>query len=426
VADALIGEKSFRRFGLGAKAHVENDKEHSEASSGAESAFPLRWHGGEDASLKRKWLVKNMLPETGAGLLSGQWGTFKTFIAIDLAGSVMTGGSFAGRPVKRKGGVLFMAAEGGSEVPIRIQGLVEAKYPGRGKLPFAWVDSCPTLIEKGAIAQLEAIAIEAANKMRTEFGAELVLVLVDTMSAAAGFTDENKSSEGQQAMNVLNELSKRTGALVMACDHFGKAVETGTRGTSAKEAAADCIIACLGEKNTAGHVTNTRIAIRKLRGGATGAEIPFAARTVDMGLDEDNEHITTRVIDWVPVTVGPAQPTKTGKAWPKSATLFRSALLTVIQQHGVELIPLPDHPKVRAVELDKVREEFNRRSPPDEGDHNKALDKRRQVFRRSRSAAEEKGLIGCREIDGKFMVWAVNPEDGALDGSPLPQWPWRA
>jgi hypothetical protein len=79
------------------------------------------------------------------------------------------------------------------------------------------------------------------------------------MSAAAGFSDENSSSEGQQAMNVLNELSKRTGALVIACDHFGKAVETGTRGTSAKEAAADCVIACLGEKNTAGHVTNTRI-----------------------------------------------------------------------------------------------------------------------------------------------------------------------
>ena len=395
---------------------MENDKEYSEASSGAESVFFLRWQGEEDSSIKPKWLVKNMLPETGAGLLSGRWGTFKTFIAIDLAGSVMTGGSFAGHPVKRTGGVLLMAAEGASEIPIRIQGLVEAKYPGCGKLPFAWFEGCPTLIETGAIEQLEAIAVEAAKKMTAKFGVELVLILVDTMSAAAGFSDENSSSEGQQAMNVLNELSKRTGALVIACDHFGKAVETGTRGTSAKEAAADCVIACLGEKNTAGHVTNTRIAIRKLRGGATGAEIPFAARTVDMGVDEDNEQITTRVIDWVPVTVGPAQPTKKGTAWPKSAILFRSAFLTVIQQHGVELIPLPDRPKVRAVELDKVRDEFDKRYPLDLGDRDKQLAKRRQAFKRSRSAAEQKRLIGCREIDGKYMVWAV--EDGALDGGP--------
>jgi len=92
-------------------------------------------------------------------------------------------------------------------------------------------------------------------------------IIVDTMSAAAGFTDENSSSEGQRAMDVLTELSKRTGAFVLACDHFGKAVETGTRGSSAKEAAADVVIACLGEKSLEGSVTNTRVAIRKLRGG---------------------------------------------------------------------------------------------------------------------------------------------------------------
>ena len=51
------------------------------------------------------------VPETGVGLLSGQWGTYKTFIAIDLAGAVMTGNLFAGRAVKRSGGVDF-AAEG--------------------------------------------------------------------------------------------------------------------------------------------------------------------------------------------------------------------------------------------------------------------------------------------------------------------------
>jgi hypothetical protein len=194
---------------LGREAHVESDKEHSEASSGAESAFPLRWHGDQDFNFQPKWLVKNMLPETGAGLLSGQWGTFKTFIAIDLAASVMTGGSFAGRPVKRKGGVLFIAAEGASEIPIRLHGLAEAKYPKHeGNFPFAWSGGCTTLMQEGAIEQLEQIAREAVNRMRSKFGVKLVLIVIDTMSAAAGFSDENSSSEGQQAMNVLYELSK--------------------------------------------------------------------------------------------------------------------------------------------------------------------------------------------------------------------------
>ena len=68
------------------------------------------------------------------------------------------------------------------------------------------------------------------------------------------------------------------------------------------------------------------------------------------------------------------------------------------------------------MELDKVRDEFDKRYPLDLGDRDKQLAKRRQAFKRSRSAAEQKGLIGCREIDGKYMVWAV--EDGALDGGP--------
>ena len=42
------------------------------------------------------------------------------------------------------------------------------------------------------------------------------------------------------------------------------------------------------------------------------------------------------------------------------------------------------------------------------------MNKRRQVFKRSRTEAEAKGLIGCRDIEGEFMIWTVNPEDGAL------------
>ena len=148
-------------------------------------------------------------------------------------------------------------------------------------------------MDRRAIEQLTRIAKEAADRMQSEFGVELVLIIVDTMSAAAGFTDENSSSEGQQAMNVCAELSRRTGAFLMACDHFGKAVETGTRGSSAKEGAADVVIACLGEKNLTGRIANTRVAIRKLRGGAGGAEIAYKLRIVDMGIDEGNEQIAS-------------------------------------------------------------------------------------------------------------------------------------
>jgi hypothetical protein len=88
---------------------------------------------------------------------------------------------------------------------------------------------------------------------------------------------------GADGGHRLNELSRKTGAFVLAVDHFGKAVETGTRGTSAKEAAADCVLALLADRDLAGNLSNTRMAVRKLRGGSTGAETPFALKVVDLG-----------------------------------------------------------------------------------------------------------------------------------------------
>jgi AAA domain/Primase C terminal 2 (PriCT-2) len=393
-----------------------------------QSAHPLRWHGEENPSANRNWLIKHLLPTTGVGLISGQWGTGKTFVAIDLALSLMTGTPFAGRTAKRKGGVLFIAAEGASEIPIRLSGLIEAKLPDhKDKLPFAWAESWPMLMVSGAVEQLAVIAKEAADRMKAEFGVDLVLVIVDTMSAAAGFKDENASSEAQFVMNVLSELSRRTGALILACDHFGKAVETGTRGSSAKEAAADVVIACLGDRAQAGSVTALSIAVRKLRSGATGAETPFRLRTVDMGVDEDGEPITTCVVEWSPVTVAPAPEAAKGRGWPKSTVLFRVALVTTLKLHGSDQMVLGG-PTVVAVELDRVREEFDKRYPLDAGgnaiERKRQVNKRRQAFKRAREEVESRGLIGGREIDGKFMVWLTRPEEegvlrpGGFHGQP--------
>jgi bifunctional DNA primase/polymerase-like protein/AAA domain-containing protein/primase-like protein len=381
------------------------------------SLFALRWHGQEDLNAKRGWLVKQLLPKTGAGLISGQWGTAKTFVAIDLAVAVMTGNSFANRTVRRKGGVLFIAAEGASEVPIRLAGVVETKYPDhQSKLPFAWAEFCPPLTEPNATATLGSIAKQAADRMRTEFNEDLVLIVIDTMAAAAGFTDENSSAEGQKAMNVLNELSRYTGALVLACDHFGKLADTGTRGTSAKEASADVVIACLGDRSIAGSLSNSRIAVRKLRGGATGAQTAFSLRMVDMGVDEDYEAVTTCVIDWSAVTVPPPPLEKDKKSgWPKGATLFRECLMTVLQTHGRELAPIPNGPTLQAVELEAVHREFNERYPLDgDDDRQKQINRRRQVFKRSREDAVARKLVSGREIDGKFMIWLMTPPGPGL------------
>jgi AAA domain len=84
------------------------------------------WEGEVRVEEARKWLVANLLPETGVALISGQWGAFKTFIALDLAVAVMTGGDFIKYPVMpRRGPVVRVrrAERGRDPRPGRIRGL---------------------------------------------------------------------------------------------------------------------------------------------------------------------------------------------------------------------------------------------------------------------------------------------------------------
>ena len=149
------------------------------------------------------------------------------------------------------------------------------------KLPFAWIEERTSLKED--FDRLVSAAQAASAHIQNQFKLPLSLVIIDTLNAAANFKDGNDAAEGQFIMNRLEVLSRRTGAFVLAVDHFGKAVETGTRGTSAKEAASDAVLAFLADRDTAGNVKSLRMTVRKLRSGATGAEIPFELSVVDMG-----------------------------------------------------------------------------------------------------------------------------------------------
>jgi AAA domain len=73
---------------------------------------PMFAHGDPDPRPLKSWLIKGLIPTRGHGLLSGQWGAGKTFVAFDLAAAVMTGQPFLGHATKRQCGVLFLAAEG--------------------------------------------------------------------------------------------------------------------------------------------------------------------------------------------------------------------------------------------------------------------------------------------------------------------------
>jgi Primase C terminal 2 (PriCT-2)/AAA domain len=57
------------------------------------------------------WLIEDIFPQTGLGMIYGESGVGKTFFVLDIVGSVARGASWCGHQVK-KGKVVYIVAEG--------------------------------------------------------------------------------------------------------------------------------------------------------------------------------------------------------------------------------------------------------------------------------------------------------------------------
>jgi hypothetical protein len=373
---------------------------------------PLFWHGEPDARQRQKWRIKQLMPAVGAGLLSGQWGTYKTFMAIELATTVITADrQFCGRQLVEPCGVLILATEGAFELRDRLNAAVHDKYPDMARAPISWRESCPTLLANGATEQLINVIKEAADNCAARFKLPLGLVIIDVLADAAGYAkagDENDPAVGAKLMGVLHRASEACDCFVLAVDHFGKSIEAGTRGTSAKEGSADTILACLGEREVSGAVTNTRLALRKVRGGPQGQEFPYKPRVVSVPEpSEDGSAETTCVIDWEAAAATLDDPWESAARQAEAKLAMRAlrrSMMKLLAEHGVELAPESGAPAVRMINQERVREEFYANTVAD-GDPKQKQNVKRQRFNRALVRAESQGLIGRRDIEGATYLW---------------------
>jgi hypothetical protein len=384
---------------------------------------PMFCHGDPDPRPITSWLVKNLLASVSFGILSGQWGTGKTFLVFELSACLMTGQPFIGCSIKRQCGVMYVAAEGISEVRRRLEAVIRCKCGGMARAPFRWYEAAPTLLGPDALEMLTAMAKQAEHSLQAEFGLPLGLIVIDTIAASAGYAQagaENDAAVGARIMQVLQQVAQACNCMVLGVDHFGKNVEGGTRGTSSKEANAEVVLACLGEREVSGNVVNTRLAIRKNRGGPQGQEYPFTLRPVELGFDEDDEPITSMVVDWQTGPAAAAAPPP-GDPWQQSRQadtrqamlLLKRVLMSLLAQYGVDLPSGPNGPVVRMVDQEIVREEFYARTAA-EGTPAQKQEYKRKRFNRARNRAEELQLIGIRETGYSVWLWLmpIQPAEG--------------
>lgn len=239
------------------------------------------------------WIIKTLLPKAEVGMIFGEAGVGKSFLAYDLAASVSRGESWQALKTKQ-GRAIYIPAEGAGGFKKRMSAYAQKHGVSLTKLPGV-VPAALNLLEVEHVLDLtrEIVAQGPAD-----------LIVVDTMAAATPGGDENSGEAMGQMLQHCKAMHKATGALVLLIHHSGKDATKGARGWSGIRGAMDVMI----------EVTRNgdfRLAtVYKMKDGEDGQSWNFKLSPVVLGIDEDGEEITSCVIEVVapPENMGPSEP----------------------------------------------------------------------------------------------------------------------
>ncbi len=173
------------------------------------------------------WLVKDLIPEVGVGIISGASGSFKSYICGYLALCIANGAEFYPGVSSKLGRSLYTAHEGRRGMGRRL--VATANYYD---LDLTGVG----LWEGITLANLSDIEWLETNAERFE------LVIIDTLSKATPGIDENSNSEMAAAIEIAYNLSTLWQCFVLIVAHTGKDQSRGARGASALKANVDTML----------------------------------------------------------------------------------------------------------------------------------------------------------------------------------------
>lgn len=227
-----------------------------------------------------KWLVKHTVPADSIGVMFGGSGTFKSFIAIDLALHVAHGMDWLGKKT-RKGTVLIVAAEGGAGLWRRI---VAWHREHRMKWDDAAIYVLPVAVDLGNDSARVQEAV-AALKITPD------LVIVDTLSQT--FSGEENSAA--EVSNYLRELGlwfrNSWQAAVVVVHHTGHQATERPRGSSALRANVDFMFGVFRDEKE----MLATFECAKQKDGELFEPTSFALKVIELAKDEDGDPVTSLV-----------------------------------------------------------------------------------------------------------------------------------
>jgi hypothetical protein len=186
----------------------------------------------------RRALVRGLIHPGSTGMLYGDSGAGKTFVALDIAWHVARGVEWAGRRVVQAP-VLYASLEGNEGFRKRMLAAKQVHGPA-GKM-FARY-TLPVRFVRGQDGDASvADMARVAGKLGTIAGQPVGLIVLDTLARAMAGDDENSTSDMTHFIERrASEIARVTGAAVMIVHHKNKS--GAVRGSGALYGACDFVL----------------------------------------------------------------------------------------------------------------------------------------------------------------------------------------
>jgi hypothetical protein len=234
------------------------------------------------------WLVKNYIEEDTTGLFFGDPGSYKSFLAMDIAYHCATGKNWHGSKVKQ-GPVYYIAGEGHGGLARRQEAWFKHHKPDLSKLHFKYTTGAMDFYEEKS-AELISQDIE----QWTETAGNPVLIVIDTL--ARNFNgDENTAGDMGKFINNVNQyLRVPFGCVVLIVHHSGHNNKTRARGSTALRAGID--FEYLVEKDKSDSLI-AKLYCTKMKDAVAPEETWFTGEKVLLDLEEDIDSLVFEKIE---------------------------------------------------------------------------------------------------------------------------------
>ena len=349
------------------------------------------WDSIQDEPVK--WLIHSVIPVGAFTALYGPPGSFKSFIALDIAEAIATGRPWMGNEVSEQGAVLYICGEGFGGVGARIKACKQHHQTEDGA-PIYVIRHQLNL--RASVEDFNALMV-SIETLVMETGINFKMIIVDTLARAFGGGNENDSSDMGAFITACGRIQQIVqDCALMILHHSGKDASKGLRGHSSLLGAVDTELELLRfDESMKGVIT-----ISKQKDGQDNTRIGF--EMVSIELESANPlHIgdpVTSLAVQASELGSYEQAKKTGKSNSgsgKNQRLEMQCLENVIKSSGI--LKFVEGTQRNAVSLESWRQELWSKMGCDEEDKSAF----KMAWKRAKERLQESGQGGIR--DG--FVW---------------------